>query len=263
MAAATVTAPLDVLKTRLQSDFYRSQLQQSRIAKGILPHTHLSPLSSGLLHFRETFQILASIHKVEGARALFKGLGPTLLGVVPARSINFFVVGNGKRIIADNFNGGEESDWVVLSAACLGGVTTGTITNPIWMIKTRLQLDKEIAETTGGLAARRYKNSLDCIRQIIKHEGFRGLYKGLSASLLGVSENGLQWVMYERMKKSLKERKERMELDGRPKAVWDDALDLGGDAGAAGVAKFVAALGTYPHEVRLYGIVYWYETDKL
>jgi hypothetical protein len=251
MTAATLTAPLDVLKTRLQSDFYQAQLAQSRLTKGISPHAHLSPLRSGLLHFRETFQILGSVHRVEGWRALFKGLGPNLIGVVPARSINFFVVGNGKRIIADYGNNGKESAWVVLCAAALAGIVTSTVTNPIWLIKTRLQLDKNIVEKTGGAAVRRYKNSWDCIKQVVRQEGIRGLYKGMSASYLGVTESTLQWVLYEQMKKSLAKREERIVLSERPKNLWDRTIEWTGNVGAAGGAKLVAALATYPHEVSL------------
>jgi hypothetical protein len=251
MTAATLTAPLDVLKTRLQSDFYQAQLAQSRLSKGISPHAHLSPVRSGLLHFRETFQILGSVHRVEGWRALFKGLGPNLIGVVPARSINFFVVGNGKRIIADYGNNGEESAWVVLCAAALAGIVTSTVTNPIWLIKTRLQLDKNIVEKTGGVAVRRYRNSWDCIKQVVRQEGIRGLYKGMSASYLGVTESTLQWVLYEQMKKSLAKREERIVLSGRPKNLWDRTVEWTGNVGAAGGAKLVAALATYPHEVSL------------
>ncbi|KAH7317662.1 mitochondrial carrier domain-containing protein [Rhexocercosporidium sp. MPI-PUGE-AT-0058] len=249
MTAATLTAPLDVLKTRLQSDFYQAQLAQSRLAKGISPHAHLSAFRSGLLHFRETFQILGSVHRVEGWRALFKGLGPNLIGVVPARSINFFVVGNGKRIIADYGNNGVESAWVVLCAAAAAGIVTSTVTNPIWLIKTRLQLDKNVVERTGGAAQRRYKNSWDCIKQVVRHEGVRGMYKGMSASYLGVTESTLQWVLYEQMKKSLAQREERINLSGRPKTWWDNTVEWTGNVGAAGGAKLVAALATYPHEV--------------
>lgn len=248
MTAATLTAPLDVLKTRLQSDFYQAQLAQSRHAKGISPHAHLSPLRSGLLHFRETFQILGSVHRVEGWRALFKGLGPNLIGVVPARSINFYVVGNGKRIIANYGNNGREDAWVVLCAAAIAGIVTSTVTNPIWLIKTRLQLDKNMVET-GGVTTRRYKNSWNCIKQVIQQEGFRGLYKGMSASYLGVTESTLQWVLYEQMKKSLAKREERIAQSGRPKTLWDNTVDWTGQFGAAGSAKLVAALATYPHEV--------------
>lgn len=248
MTAATVTAPFDVLRTRLQSDFYQAQLAQSRVAKGITPHAHLSPLRSGLLHFQETFQILGSVHRVEGWRALFKGLGPNLVGVVPARSINFYMTGNGKRIIANNFNEGKEDAWVVLCAAAIAGIVTSTATNPIWLIKTRLQLDKNVVET-GGATKRQYKNSWDCIKQVVRQEGFRGLYKGMSASYLGVTESTLQWVLYEEMKKSLKAREQRVALSGRPKTFWDDTVEWTGNLAAAGSAKGVAALATYPHEV--------------
>ena len=251
MTAATLTMPLDVLKTRLQSDFYQAQLAQSRLAKGISPHPHLSPARSALLHFRETFQILGSVHRVEGWRALFKGLGPNLIGVVPARSINFYVVGNGKRIIANYGNNGEESAWVVLCAAALAGIVTSTVTNPIWLIKTRLQLDKNVVEKTGGVAPRRYKNSWDCIKQVVRQEGIRGLYKGMSASYLGVTESTLQWVLYEQMKKTLAKREEQIVLSGRPRTVWDNTVEWTGNVGAAGSAKLVAALATYPHEVSL------------
>ncbi len=251
MTAAALTAPLDVLKTRLQSDFYQQQLHQTRLAKGISPHAHLSAFRSGVLHFRETFQILGTVHRVEGWRALFKGLGPNLVGVVPARSINFFVVGNGKRILADYGNNGVESAWVVLCAAATAGIVTSTVTNPIWLIKTRLQLDKNVVEKAGGAAKRRYKNSWDCIRQVVRQEGFRGLYKGMSASYLGVSESTLQWVLYEQMKKSLEKRNKAIEQSGRPMNLLDTMIDWTGSVGAAGSAKLVAALATYPHEVCL------------
>lgn len=262
MTAAALTAPLDVLKTRLQSDFYQAQLAQSRAAKGISPHAYLSPLRSGILHFRETFQILGSVHRLEGYRALFKGLGPNLVGVVPARSINFFVVGNGKRIIADYGNNGQESAWVVLCAAAIAGIVTSTATNPIWLIKTRLQLDRNIVEKTGGAAKRKYKNSWDCIKQVVRNEGIRGLYKGMSASYLGVTESAFHWVLYEQMKKSLAKREERIVLSGRPKSLWDNAVEWTGNVGAAGSAKLVAALATYPHEVSTFKCAVLYLANK-
>ncbi|KAL8811588.1 MAG: hypothetical protein Q9200_001679 [Gallowayella weberi] len=249
VTSAIVTSPLDVLKTRLQSDFYKGQIAASRMSKGIPPPARLGYLRGGLLHFSETFQILFSIHKVEGWRALFKGLGPNLTGVVPARSINFYTYGNGKRIISEKFNNGHEAGWVHAIAAFNAGVITGTVTNPIWLVKTRLQLDKSRAEQAGTASVRRYKNSLDCLRQTVKAEGFRGLYKGLSASYLGVSESTLQWVLYEQGKLQLERREARLVASGRNPTVWDQAIDWGGKSGVAGASKFFAALITYPHEV--------------
>ena len=249
ITSATLTSPLDVLKTRLQSDFYQVQIVASRTARGIPPPSSLSLSRSSLLHFRETFQILFSIHRVEGWRALFKGLGPNLTGVVPARAINFYAYGNGKRIISQTFNHGNEAAWVHLCAAANAGIITGTITNPIWLVKTRLQLDKNHAEKTGSLSNRQYKNSWDCFKQTLRAEGIRGLYRGLSASYLGVTESTLQWVLYEQMKIYLKSREQRLATSGKTATYWDNTLAWSGKVAGAGVAKFFAAIITYPHEV--------------
>lgn len=249
MTSAIVTAPLDVVKTRLQSDFYQSEIAASRSIRTIPPPAALSLPRSALLNFSETFQILFSIHRVEGWRALFRGLGPNLTGVVPARAINFYTYGNGKRIISQHFNGGSEAAWVHLCAAATAGIVTGTATNPIWLVKTRLQLDKSRAEKAGSMSDRRYKNSLDCMMQTIRKEGIRGLYRGLSASYLGVSESTLQWVSYERVKLYLKSRESELLVSGREWTIWDHTLSWGGKVGAAGIAKLFAAIITYPHEV--------------
>jgi solute carrier family 25 protein 33/36 len=168
------------------------------------------------------------IQKFEGIPALFKGLGPTLVGVIPARSINFFTYGNGKQVIANRFNDGVETSAVHLSAAALAGIATSSVTNPIWVVKTRMQLSVAHSKP--------FSSSWECIRTIIHENGPRGLYKGLSASYLGVSEGIIQWTLYEQLKKVAKR------SEGGP-------LEWVGMFGAAGGAKMTASLITYPHEV--------------
>ncbi|KAF2229843.1 calcium-binding mitochondrial carrier protein Aralar2 [Viridothelium virens] len=249
MTASTITCPLDVLRTRLQSDFYQTQLAATRAARGIPPLSQLSPARGAILHITETFQILFAIPRQEGWRALFKGLGPNLVAVIPAQATKFFTYGNGKKIISKYLNDGRESAWVHLCAAATSGIITGTVTNPIWLVKTRLQLDRSHAERAGSVQARRYKNALDCTMQTVRNEGVRGLYRGLSASYLGITESTLQWVLYEQMKLYLRKRDERIALSGRLTTGWDDTVTWTGKLGAAGMAKFVAAIVTYPHEV--------------
>jgi solute carrier family 25 protein 33/36 len=165
---------------------------------------------------------------------------------VPARAINFYTYGNGKQVISNYFNNGKESAWVHLCAAAFAGVVTGTATNPIWLVKTRLQLDKNTHTDGRG---RQYKNALDCTMQTLRKEGVKGLYRGLTASYLGVTESTLQWMLYEQMKIGLAQREERVAKSGRPPTTWDQTVAWTGKLSAAGVAKFVAALITYPHEV--------------
>lgn len=244
MTAATLTAPLDVLKTRLQSDLYQAQIRASRSAAT----SALNPARAAMYHLTDTLQILGSVYKNEGGRALFKGLGPNLIGVVPARAINFYVYGNGKRLIAQELNGGEEGAIVYLGAGAAAGIVTSTATNPIWMVKTRMQLDKNRAKE-GGATQRQYRNSIDCVRQILRNEGITGMYKGMSASYLGVVESTMHWMLYEQLKAGLVKREERIVASGREKNWWDRTVDWTGKFGSAGGAKLVAAIIAYPHEV--------------
>lgn len=252
MTATFLTSPLDVLKTRLQSDFYQAQLRALQASHPLPPRTTLFTLPrAAWLHVAETGQLLGAIYTHEGFRALFKGLGANLVGVVPARSINFFVYGNGKRILTEHFNkeGRENVWWIHLAAAATAGIVTGTATNPIWLVKTRMQLDKNRA-SNDPTRGRQYQNSFDCIRQTIRHEGIRGLYKGLTASYLGVTESTLQWVLYERMKLGLARREaRRLTTPGYHRTWVDEAEEFGGKFTAASGAKLCAAVITYPHEV--------------
>lgn len=194
----------------------------------------------------ESYTDISDVYRHEGYRGLFKGLGPNLIGVVPARAINFFVYGNGKRIISDKFNDGIEAAWVHLTAAAVAGIATSTFTNPIWLIKTRLQLDRE---RNHPISRRRYRNSVDCLKQVLRDEGVSGLYKGLSASYLGVSESALQWVLYERIKSFFRKRRELKYVNAGDGGRYDQIGQWAGTLTAAGAAKLFAAILTYPHEV--------------
>ncbi|RAK81150.1 putative mitochondrial carrier protein (Rim2) [Aspergillus fijiensis CBS 313.89] len=235
MVTAIVTSPLDVLRTRLQTDYYQTQ-SNTRLT----PHPNQirqSFVRSSVNHFRETFGILFSIHRVEGWRGMFKGLGPSLTGVVPASAVKFYTYGNCKRLLPEVLGCDKDTTLVhALSAAC-AGIATGSATNPIWVVKTRLQLDKA--------GARRYKNSLDCTQQILRHEGPKGLYRGLTASYLGSIETTLHLVMYERIK-GLIATKVDLEGAGPESSQFVQGLAL---SGASGLSKMVACLIAYPHEV--------------
>ncbi|VDB94660.1 unnamed protein product [Peniophora sp. CBMAI 1063] len=227
MCGAIVTSPFDVVKTRLQSDLFRQKhVSVAGMGEGAVV---LGGRPGGLLYnFVETGYIIRDIARDEGPRALFRGLSATLVGVIPARSINFFAYGNGKQLIAHHFNNGQENTYVHLSAAAIAGIITGSVTNPIWVVKTRLQL----AERSGEQHA-----ATGMIRKIFVEEGVRGFYKGLSASYLGVTEGTIQWVLYERLKRLTQN------------AEKGSATEWAGMLGSAGTAKCVASLITYPHEV--------------
>lgn len=240
MAGCVVTCPLDLVKTRLQSDAYRSYLTQHSHSTGeYIYHSILSP-----------FKILQTVYRTEGFTALFKGLGPGLIGTVPARSINFFTYGVSKNFFSKWLNNGEENAKIHLISAATAGIVTSTSTNPIWLVKTRLQLDKaKVAQD------KIYKNSWDCIVKVLKNEGIFGLYRGLSASYLGSVEGILQWLLYEQIKIVLEKsdtNKKLMHGENKLKdnsEGWESFKKWALRSGGAGLAKFTASIVTYPHEV--------------
>lgn len=135
------------------------------------------------------------------------------------------------------------------------GIATSTATNPIWVVKTRLQLSSTSKQGTTfpwatsfssnpKPSALRFTSSYDCVRHIIRTEGIRGLYSGLSASYLGVTEGVIQWVLYERLKKLTGG--DGKGSGGEKASLFQQWLGM---MGSAGTAKTVASLITYPHEV--------------
>ncbi|KAI7886275.1 mitochondrial carrier [Lichtheimia hyalospora FSU 10163] len=80
-------------------------------------------------------------------------------------------------------------------AAC-GAVT---FTNPLEVVKTRLQLQGELVRA-GALSAsaRPYHNSLQALQVILKHEGIRGIQRGLGvAYVYQICLNGSRIGLYE------------------------------------------------------------------
>lgn len=131
----------------------------------------------------------------------------------------------------------EDAVLVHAQAAAAASLTVTTVMNPVFVVKTRLQLDVR----TG--AARPYASSLDCVRKIVQQEGVRGLYGGRGASYLGMVETMLQLVLYEQLKQL-----SRAASVG-PAGGTQDGATWVGTSGAAGAATLAAGLVTYPHEV--------------
>ncbi|CAG8434203.1 6084_t:CDS:2 [Scutellospora calospora] len=126
------------------------------------------------------------------------------------------------------------------------GITTSTLTNPIWLVKTRMQLQQSSSITLHKPV--KYKNSFDCVMKVMREEGISGLYKGLSASYLGVTESTIHWVTYEYLKSKLSERRKKQKtISGE--SVQPFYLRMFDNLLAAGLSKFVAACISYPHEV--------------
>ena len=81
-------------------------------------------------------------------------------------------------------------------AAFGAGFTASTSTNPIWLIKTRVQLDRSRAATGSKFTV------LQCIKLVYQESGLKGFYRGITASYMGISETMMHFVIYEQLKKT-------------------------------------------------------------
>lgn len=213
--AATFMCPLDVIKTRLQ-------------VHGLPEGTHSGRRGSIIIIS------LQNILKNEGLKGLYRGLSPTLLALLPNWAVYFAVYERLKGLLRTHGDGNSQlSVGKNMIAAAGAGAATAIATNPLWVVKTRLQ--------TQGMRSNvvPYKSILSALRRIAHEEGMRGLYSGILPSLAGVSHVAIQFPAYERIKHYMA-KKDDTDVD---------KLNPGSVMIASSIAKVLASVITYPHEV--------------
>ncbi|KAJ2692811.1 Mitochondrial oxaloacetate carrier protein, partial [Coemansia spiralis] len=122
--------------------------------------------------------------------------------------------------------------WFAGSLASCGAVT---FTNPLEVVKTRLQLQGELVKATPGMT-KPYRNVAQAFWVIGKNEGVRGLQKGLGAGYVyQVMLNGTRLGLYGPIKDAL-----YLAAAGQPSGAPQDNIPLnvaaGGLCGVAGAA---------------------------
>jgi solute carrier family 25 phosphate transporter 23/24/25/41 len=182
---------------------------------------------------------LSKIVAQEGPRALYRGLTPTMCGILPYAGIDIAVFGMLRDHMTDAATRRADAEAVAAAAAGAGhpecaaaseemdarmraqsplprettpgevqpaaggllvaGMVSSTsaqlVSYPLGLVRTRLQ-----AQGMGGRPVV-YRGMLDCFRQILRHEGVRGLYKGLLPDMAKIAPAAaICWTVFERGK---------------------------------------------------------------
>ncbi|XP_013192362.1 probable mitochondrial glutathione transporter SLC25A40 [Amyelois transitella] len=191
--------PLDVVKIRLQAQ--QKALLSNKCylyCNGLMEH--LCPCGDTAwiprrVHFHGTMDAFYKIAKIEGVPALWSGLSPTLILALPCTVIYFVSYEQLRYRMKTTYNSMTSTTtqplWIPLIAGATARITAVTIVSPLELIRTKMQSKKlTYAEITSAL------------RNVIKYEGYRGLFRGLGSTLLrDVPFSGMYWTMFESTKR--------------------------------------------------------------
>lgn len=195
VVSTSLLLPLDVVKLRLQ-------VTESKVQR----------------RFR-SLRILGGIVKYEGVQGLYVGWTPAVVGSAISWGGYFFIYEGLKLQLSNYRRNGDESahgNTVMTTAtrqstatslssadnfflACTAGAIMVGLTNPIWLIKTRMQLQMKRTSETHKIKP--YTGIWNAASTIVREEGPAALYKGSGAALLLTSHGGVQFVVYEYLRK--------------------------------------------------------------
>lgn len=148
MTATTLTYPLDMIRARMA--IARSQGQGRVSLLGI----------SRLIIMRE------------GLYTLYRGLVPTVFGVIPYAGFSFFTYETLKEQYRRHYHE-PPSPYFKLFAGAFAGLVGQSTSYPLDIVRRRMQ-------TEGVLTKVKYPNITQTALHVIRTEGMRGLFKGVS-----------------------------------------------------------------------------------
>ncbi|KAF9662144.1 hypothetical protein SADUNF_Sadunf18G0022700 [Salix dunnii] len=168
--------PLELVKTRLtiQRDVY-----------------------NGIVH------AFLKILREEGPGELYRGLAPSLIGVIPYAATNYFAYDTLRKAYRKYFKQEKIGNIETLLIGSAAGAMSSSATFPLEVARKRMQV--------GALSGRQvYKNVIHALASILEQEGIQGLYKGLGPSCMKmVPAAGISFMCYEACKRILVEDDEK------------------------------------------------------
>ncbi|KAI9886055.1 MAG: ubiquinol-cytochrome c reductase core subunit 1 [Watsoniomyces obsoletus] len=117
-----------------------------------------------------------------------------------------------------------------IMAGALAGCATVLITNPIWVVNTRMTARKQEVDEKGGF--KKAPSTIGTFLALIRNEGLSSLFKGVLPALVLVINPILQYTIFEQLKNFVAKRR---------KVTATDAFYLGA------IGKLLATSITYPY----------------
>jgi len=134
--------------------------------------------------YRNISCVFTSIYRSEGVLALYRGLTPTLLGVIPYAGTSFFTYETLKGY-AVRRKGGDcgspllPSPLERLACGAVAGLLGQTASYPLDIVRRRMQTSRQLGK------GNKYRTVLSTLVTVYRQEGiYRGWYKGLSMNLI-------------------------------------------------------------------------------
>ncbi|KAL7041396.1 hypothetical protein ACKWTF_000755 [Chironomus riparius] len=147
-AGLLVGHPFDTVKIHLQTQDYKNPL------------------------YRGTYDCLKKIVQKESLSGLYRGLSSPLASISVLNAIVFGVYGNVQRQSKD-----PESLIAHFCAGSAAGLSQTLICSPMELVKSRMQIQNNIP------SAVKHNNPFACLKHVWKHEGRRGVFKGLGITV--------------------------------------------------------------------------------
>ncbi|KAF5798634.1 putative mitochondrial carrier domain protein [Helianthus annuus] len=191
---------------------------------------------------------------LQGPRGLYAGFNPAVIGSTLSWGLYFYFYNSAKQRYMENQD--KSSAYIHLASAAEAGGLVCLFTNPVWVVKTRLQLQ------TPQHHGRPYSGFNDAFKTILKDEGWRALYKGLLPGLLlvrfgivisvqyamrYVSHGAIQFAAYEELRKMIIDFRHKQKDSSVAKS--SNLLTTIDYATLGASSKLAAILATYPFQV--------------
>jgi solute carrier family 25 protein 16 len=161
--AVLCTYPLDLARTRLA---YQVNGQGDSLScKAVLP----AP-------YKGIKDVCTSVFQEGGIRCLYRGVCPTLYGILPYAGLKFFVYETLKANLSAE---AEPPLSAKLACGAVAGVVGQTVTYPLDVVRRQMQVQSENA-----LVGAQYKGTLDGLICIAQRQGWKQLFAGLGINYL-------------------------------------------------------------------------------